>query len=241
MTVSIVIPAYNEERLLPATLRAVEQARTALSERGWTSEVIVCNNNSTDQTGAVAAAAGARVVLEPINQISRARNAGAAVATGDWMVFVDADSEPSAGLFADMADAIASGRVLAGGSTLRTEPLSVWYTFLAQLWCTWSRIARHMAGSFIFVEAEAFRSIGGFSTTLFAAEELELSGKLKALARTRGKKVVILHRHPLLTSARKAHLYTFRETVSFLVKTLLRPKRMLTDRDACAIWYDGRR
>lgn len=241
MTVSIVIPAYNEERLLPATLRAVEQARTALSERGWTSEVIVCNNNSTDQTGAVAAAAGARVVFEPINQISRARNAGAAVATGDWIVFVDADSEPSAGLFADMAEAIASGRVLAGGSTLRTEPLSVWYTFFAQLWCTWSRIARHMAGSFIFVEAEAFRSIGGFSTTLFAAEELELSGKLKALARTRGKKVVILHRHPLLTSARKAHLYTFRETVSFLVKTLLRPKRMLTDRDACAIWYDGRR
>lgn len=241
MTVSIVIPAFNEERLLPATLAAVDRARTVLTSRGWASEVIVCDNNSSDRTAELARMGGARVVFEPVNQIGRARNAGAGAAAGDWLVFIDADSEPSPGLFADMAAAIDSGRVLAGGSTLRTERLSVWYSVFASLWCAWSRLAKHMAGSFIFVETRAFRSIGGFSATLFAAEELELSSKLKAMARSEGRKVVILHRHPLLTSARKAHLYGFRETVVFLVKTVLRPKRMLTDRDACAIWYDGRR
>lgn len=241
MTVSIVIPAFNEERLLPATLAAVERARPALTARGWGSEVLVCDNNSTDRTAEIARAAGAIVVFERVNQIGRARNAGAAAARGDWLVFVDADSEPSLGLFEDMAGAIAGGRVLAGGSTLYTERLSFWYSTFASLWCLWSRLARHMAGSFIFVEARAFRAIGGFSATLFVAEELELSSKLKAMARQEGRTIVILHRNPLLTSARKAHLYTFRETMVFLVKALFRPKRMLTDRDACALWYDGRR
>ncbi len=241
VNLSIVIPAYNEERLLPATLSAVDRARTVLTARGWDSEVIVCNNNSTDRTALVAQEAGARVVFEPVNQIGRARNTGAAAATGEWIVFIDADSEPSPGLFEDMANAIASGRVLAGGSTLRTEPLSPWYSAFAFLWCTWSRLARHMAGSFIFVETRAFREIGGFSNTLFAAEELELSSKLKRMARQEGKRVVILHRHPLLTSSRKAHLYSFRETIVFLIKATFRPKKILSDRDACALWYDGRR
>ena len=69
----------------------------AFTARGWTTELIVCDNNSSDATPAIAAAAGARVVFEPVNQIGRARNAAAAAATGDWLVFVDADSHPTAG------------------------------------------------------------------------------------------------------------------------------------------------
>ena len=239
--ISIVIPAYNEEKLLPATLRAVQAARTAFTERGWDSEIIVCDNNSTDRTAEVARAGGAAVVFEPINQIGRARNTGAAAAAGGWILFVDGDSEPSAGLFGEMADAVSSGKVLAGGSTLRTDARSWWYDLFAWMWCQWSRLATHMAGSFIFVETAAFRELGGFSDKLFAAEELDLSVRLKKLAGQRGKRVVILHRHPLMTSARKAELYSLRETVVFIVKTVLRPKKMLSDRSACAIWYDGRR
>ena len=54
----------------------------------------------------MAAATGATVVFEPVNQIARARNTGAAAATGDWLIFVDADSRPSAELFADVQEAI---------------------------------------------------------------------------------------------------------------------------------------
>lgn len=241
LKISVVIPAYNEEKLLPATLAAVAAARAAFQERGWASEVIVCDNNSADRTVEVARAGGATVVFEPVNQIGRARNTGAAAATGDWLVFVDGDSEPSAGLFADLAEAAASGRVLAGGATLRTDAPNWWYELFARLWCVWSRLATHMAGSFIFVETAAFRELGGFSHQFFAAEELDLSVRLKRLAKQRGQRVVILHRHPLKTSARKATLYSFRETVVFLVKTVFRPRKMLTDRAACALWYDGRR
>ena len=95
MTVSIVVPAFNEARILAATLASIRRSTAAFDARGWAHELIVCDNNSTDGTGDVARAAGATVVFEPINQISRARNAGAAQATGDWLVFVDADSHPA--------------------------------------------------------------------------------------------------------------------------------------------------
>ena len=89
MDYSIVIPAYNEEELLPRTLHALAAAMATTDLLG---EVVVTDNNSTDATAAVAAAHGARVVFEPINQISRARNCGAAAALGDFLIFVDAKS-----------------------------------------------------------------------------------------------------------------------------------------------------
>lgn len=121
MKISVVVPAFNEEGLLPATLASIGAGRQAFGERGWTSELIVCDNNSTDRTAEVARAAGARVVFEAVNQISRARNTGARHADGDWLLFVDADSFPGRELFAEVAEAIEAGRCLAGGSTVAFE------------------------------------------------------------------------------------------------------------------------
>jgi GT2 family glycosyltransferase len=98
-----------------------------------------------------------------------------------------------------------------------------------------------MAGSFMCVEASAFRELGGFSRELFAAEEVEFSQRLMRLGRRRRQRIVILSRHPLLTSGRKLKLYSARETLGFFLKATLRPRKMLTDRNACALWYDGRR
>ncbi len=119
MFLSIVIPAWNEEKLLPATLAAIRTAAVAsLEPAGITWELIVCDNNSTDSTGRVAAAHGAQVVFEPVNQIGRARNTGAAAATGDWLLFVDADSTPSTELFSDLARTLQNPQILGGGSLL---------------------------------------------------------------------------------------------------------------------------
>ena len=241
MKVSVIIPAFNEERLLGETLRQVRAALTAFATRGWSAEIIVCDNNSTDCTGELARAAGATVVFEPENQIARARNSGAAAATGDWLIFVDADSHPSAELFADVAAQIESRHCLAGGSTVKLDTSKLLPCAVAHLWNWTSRMTRWLAGSFIFCDAAAFRKIGGFSQELFASEEIELSGRLKKLARAERRKIVILHRHPLLTSARKVHLYTTGEHLRFLAKTILRGGKPLADRDACHTWYDGRR
>ena len=91
MKLSVVVPAFNEERLLAGSLAAIRDALRAFEEAGWDTELIVCDNNSTDRTAEIARDAGAAVVFEPVNQIARARNAGAAHATGEWLLFVDAD------------------------------------------------------------------------------------------------------------------------------------------------------
>jgi glycosyltransferase involved in cell wall biosynthesis len=241
MKVSFVIPAFNEEKLLAATLRSVQSAAGAFHERGWQTELIVCNNNSTDRTAEVARAAGARVVFEPINQIARARNSGAAAASGDWLVFIDADSQASRELLAEAADAIASGRYVAGGANVRMDMYSPGLSFFCGLWNLLSRWKKWCAGSFIFCEAAAFRAIGGFSHELFASEELDLSERLKAYGRVQGKKLIILRKNRLLTSARKIHLYGHWGHLKFLVRAMLRPRATVRSREDCVLWYDGRR
>jgi len=241
MKISIIVPAFNEEKLIGATLRSVDAAREAFSTQGWSSELIVCDNNSTDRTAELACAAGATVVFEPVNQIARARNTGASAATGDWLIFVDADSHPSAALFAEVADRIAAGRCMAGGVTVRLDSDPFWYSVFTWFWNFISRWRRYLAGSFIFCEARAFREVGGFGEELFAAEELALSLKLRKLARENGREIVVLHRHPLVTSARKAHLYSMSEHLRFLLKPPFLGGRNLRNRDSCPVWYDGRR
>jgi len=241
LKVSVIIPAFNEDRLIGETLRQVTAAIPAFARRGWQTELIVCDNNSTDRTAELARAAGAKVVFEPINQIARARNSGAAAASGDWLIFVDADSHPSVELFEDVAGQMATGRWLAGGCTMKLEGHHPVANLYAWLWNGLSRAARLLAGAFIFCEAGAFRELGGFSNELFASEEIDLSRRLKRLAREKKKRIVILHRHPLLTSARKMHLYTLREYIRFLVRFALSPRRIVRSREECHTWYDGRR
>jgi glycosyltransferase involved in cell wall biosynthesis len=241
LKISIIIPAFNEEWLLGETLKHVQAAASVFVERDWSSEIIVCNNNSTDRTAEIALAAGAQVVFEPINQIARARNTGAAAATGDWLIFVDADSRPSPELFREVAAQFALGRCVAGGTTVKMEDGHLAGHFITGLWNCISRALLWMAGSFIFCETAAFRQLGGFSHELFAAEELELSKRLKAMARASDRKIVILHRHPLVTSGRKMHLYTGREHLRFLVRTVLAGGKTLNRREDCPTWYDGRR
>jgi glycosyltransferase involved in cell wall biosynthesis len=239
--ISIVVPAFNEERLLPAALKAINDASAAFAEAGWTSELIVCDNNSTDRTAEVAAAAGARVVFEPINQISRARNAGAAAATGEWLLFIDADSFPTRALFADVVTAISDPRCLAGGSTIRVDLRGIGYDAAVGWWNFLSRRLKWAAGSFIFCEAAAFRELNGFTQKLYAAEEINLFRRLKRLARRRGRTITILSQHPLLTSHRKVHLYSLPEMLRFWIRTALTGGRTLRNSKESFPWYDGRR
>ena len=236
MKVSVVVPAFNEERLLAGSLAAIRTAMIAFED----AELIVCDNNSTDRTADIARAAGAKVVFEPVNQIARARNAGAAAASGDWLVFVDADSYPTVELFREARDAMKSG-CLAGGATVATGSRDALFRCSMALWNGLSRAARWGAGAFIFCEARAFRELGGFSEELYASEEIDLFRRLKRRARRDGRGIVILHRHPLRTSDRKAQLYTNSEFFRFLLKLLFFGRRTVRDRNACHAWYDGRR
>lgn len=236
MKLSVVVPAFNEEKLLAATLRHIRAGLHVLDQHGWVTELVVCDNNSTDRTSRVARSAGARVVFEAVNQISRARNAGAAAATGDWLLFVDADCSPSRALFEDLRLELEKGECVGGGSTVTVLGARADVRAWVGLWNRLSRALSWAAGSFFFCRAGAFRELGGFSEALYAAEEIDLSRRLKRVG-----KMVILHRHPLETSGRKAELYSAREHFAFLLRFALTGGRALRRRDACSVWYDGRR
>lgn len=88
-SISVIIPAFNEEELLGRTLSAIAQVAQALGEPF---DVIVVDDASTDRTAPVARERGARVVSVSCRQIAATRNAGARAAAGDVFIFVDADT-----------------------------------------------------------------------------------------------------------------------------------------------------
>lgn len=241
MKISVVVPAFNEEKVLHRSLGAIQAAGTVFEELGWPMELVVCDNNSTDRTADIAREAGATVIFEPVNQISRARNKGGFAAGGDWLIFVDADSFPSRELFARVARLIQSGSCAGGGCLVKLDERKAEAEVLVALWNFISSIKKWAAGSFIFCEAKLFREIGGFSERLFASEEIDFSKRLKSAARKAGRKLVIIRQPRLVTSARKLHLYKRREDLRFMLKAIFFPRRVMESREECARWYDGRR
>jgi glycosyltransferase involved in cell wall biosynthesis len=117
-TYSIIIPAYNEEKWLSQTFSSLKEAMSTLDVSG---EIVVVDNNSTDQTARIAKQHNAQVVFEPINQISRARNAGAKVAQGRYFIFMDADTFISPALLQTALKNLSSGICCGGGGIVRVD------------------------------------------------------------------------------------------------------------------------
>jgi glycosyltransferase involved in cell wall biosynthesis len=233
-TFSVIIPAWNESSHIQATLHAVQDA---LSHQVFTGDVIVVDNNSTDDTAEKALSLGARVVFEPINQIARARNAGAAASESDWLVFLDADSLINSELLISSLNALASGHVLGGGSTVKLDrDVGMLPKTVLGFWNWWSLKSRTAAGCYIYCTKEAFDAVGAFDERQYAAEELYLSKKFRKLSKQRGQKFVIQANAPITTSARKIDWYSpqqfLKQVLFLLVPGATRSRKM------CGLWYD---
>lgn len=241
MHLSIIIPAFNEERLILDCLNSVAHSLAANQKPGFTYEVIVVDNNSTDNTAKFAKQMDAKVVFESINQIGRARNTGAATATGDWLLFVDADSLLNPGMVADIFKMIESGKYVGCGSVMHMPNLPWWGAAAMHLWTVTSVLCRWASGALVVCRSDAFREVGGFNQEMFAADEIDLSRLLKRWGRHHNLKFTILTRHPLVTSPRKVQLYSRQEITQQILDVMLSPRKVLQDKKKLPIWYDGRR
>lgn len=218
--------------MLGETLRTLRASAEATREPY---EIIVADDASTDRTADIARAAGATVVSVNRRQIAAVRNAGAKVARGGVLVFVDADTQVSADTLRQARQALDSGAV-GGGAPFRFEPHTpAWGHVAGHLSNLVMRMMSWAAGSFVFVRRDAFEAVGGFDERYFALEEVVLS---RALQR-RGRMVLV--RAPVLTSGRKAHFYTAREVWSVAWMIITRGRSAVQQRHGLDVWYDGKR
>ena len=230
--ISFVIPAHNEAAFIVACVRSI---REACAQLGLACEVVVANDASTDGTGALARAEGARVVDVSLRHIAAVRNAGARLASGDRFMFVDADSRVDVPLIRAAVAALDAGCV-GGGAGVRFEEevpwwanAVLWLVVHVMRWCKWA------AGSFVFCTRPAFDAIGGFDELFYAGEEISTSRKLK----TQGRFVVL--RETIVSSARKIHGRGFWEMNRINLGLMLRGRRGLQKREHLDFWYRDRR
>ena len=88
MLVTVIVPAYNEEKLIGGCLESVMKNSGNLVK-----EIIVIDNASSDRTGEIAAKrTGVRVIREDIKGLTHARERGPQEATAEFIAYLDADS-----------------------------------------------------------------------------------------------------------------------------------------------------
>ena len=181
---SLVIPAYNEANWLPALLDTVDAARAQYRDGSNAIEVIVANNASTDETATIAEARGCRVAQIEKRAIAAARNGGAAIARGEVICFIDADSRIHANTFNAIDDLLTTGKVVVGATGVRPDRWSpgiflTWMTALPLMY-----IMGVDAGVVFCLRAD-FNAVGGYDESLMYAEDIQFLIDMKRLGKTR--------------------------------------------------------
>jgi glycosyltransferase involved in cell wall biosynthesis len=176
MHVSVIIPAYNEADVLPLLLSDLEHQRSVEAE------VIVADAASTDDTRQIAEVRGATVVEGGLP--AAGRNAGARAASGDLLVFLDADVRLPRRFLARAAremrekDAVVATCVARPMSHLTADRLI--HRF-ANLFIRMNQDSNpHAPGYCILVRRDVFEEIGGFDEAIRIAEDHDFVSRASA-------------------------------------------------------------
>ncbi|MDP1647824.1 MAG: TIGR04283 family arsenosugar biosynthesis glycosyltransferase [Rubrivivax sp.] len=174
MRLSIIVPVLDEAAGIVAAL----QALAPLRDQGH--QVIVVDGGSRDGTAALAAPCADRVVDGPRGR-ARQMNAGAAVAGGDVLLFLHADTTLPAAAETILHAVIDAG-ALWGRFDVSIVGASPWFPVIATLMNWRSRLSGIATGDqAIFVQAALFRRLGGYADQPLM-EDIELSRRLRRIA-----------------------------------------------------------
>jgi glycosyltransferase involved in cell wall biosynthesis len=229
---SFILPAHDEAPLIGATLDAMHGAARAC---GIDYECIVVDDASTDATAEIARAHGARVEAVAFRHIAATRNAGAAVATGSRLCFVDADTLIDASVLGAAIAALDVGVVGGGCAVVLDGKVSFGVRLFTATLMHVFRWMRVTPGCFVFCTRAAFDAAGGFDTRWYAGEDVAFSRALATVGRVR------ILRETVRTSDRKLRTFGVLDHLRLMLRFALRGRHILHSRDHLALWYDKRR
>ncbi len=188
-SVSVIIPALNEEQSIGATLAAMAHVKGEF-------EVIVADGGSADGTIEIARRFGARVIASDRGRGTQMHN-GAQAARGRTLLFLHADTMAPSDLVMRIIEVLYSDETILGGNfDIRFDGTSRAATFMTWLYPKLGNLGLCYGDSGIFVRASVYKEIGGFNSfPLF--EDLDFIKRLKKRGR-------IIHLPiELVTSARR--------------------------------------
>lgn len=178
-TVSFVIPAKNEECMLPGTIDSIHKA----IKGHLNIEIVVMDNGSTDATVSVAKSRGARVITQESGTIGALRNAGVKHTQGEYIVFLDADislSDAWYGAFLNVLDMLRSNPNIITGSRCKAPKAAGWIAD-SWFWEAPSSIHQitHVATGHMITTRLLFNRLGGFDERLETAEDFDFCFRAK--------------------------------------------------------------
>ncbi len=187
-TISIIIPTLNEVENIKAALATTQPSNHV--------EVIVVDGNSQDETVQIAESLGIKVILSAPGR-AKQMNAGAAVASGEILLFLHADTRLPLGFDVMVREALTQPRVVAGAFCLQIGAEQPSLRLIEWGVNVRSRFLQMPYGDqAIFLTRKIFNHVGGFPE-LPIMEDFELMRSLKSLGK------ITLVPVPVITSARR--------------------------------------
>jgi glycosyltransferase involved in cell wall biosynthesis len=219
-SVSVVIPAYNEEKFIGKTLRSI-----ARQDYPGKFEVIVVDNGSSDKTGAIAKKFGAKIIYEPKRGVQFARQRGFEAARGEFIASTDADNIlPRDWLSRLVRDLIADKEAVAVGGwfyhkkgSLFAKMMINYFSILALLLYTGILRQKILIGQNFIVRKDAFMKCGGFPDFTEMDEDLILAKRLSKIGRV---KFHFGREWRVLTSPRKWNIGLFFAALPYILNAL---------------------
>jgi len=212
MIISVVIPAYNEEKYIKRTLDSLQNQQLKANE------IIVVDNGSTDKTVGICESMGVKIVKEPKKGIGLARKAGFSKAIGDIIATTDADTilPPDwlykiKNAFEKNSDVVAVG----GPYIFDIQKHKIALKIVSLIWIWGDRVinrGNNVPGVNMAVRKKAYLEVGGYKKDKYF-EDLDLSLRL----RKKGK-VLFLRNILVVTSYRRYASQGFLKTVLNYIK-----------------------
>lgn len=178
LTISIIVPAKNEEHRLPRCLSAINNLDCSSCDI----EIIVIDNGSNDNTVEIAKKYGAKTYIRKTGTISGLRNYGAKVSNGEILVFVDADVEIKPDFLKNALKYLKNPKIGIISGPIQIPEDSTW---VEKTWClnrtrSTSLQEVHWVSSMrMIVRREVFSLVGGFSEDMITCEDIVFCKEIK--------------------------------------------------------------